>query len=123
MIDLVRDVLDKRLLDRDKHPFGRVDAIAMEIREGERPRLVYVELGLVPLCNRLGRGGRWLAHRVRRVGHADPANAPQPYRVAWSKIREITSTEVVADVDAESTRAYAWERWLSAHVISRIPGA
>lgn len=123
MIHVVRDVLDKRLLDRDKHRLGRVDALVMEIRDGEQPRLVYMELGAVPLCNRLGAAGRWLAHRLGGVGHEDTTNAPQSYRVAWSKIREITPTEVVADVDAESSRAYGWERWLSAHVISRIPGA
>ena len=36
---LVRDLLDKRVVDRDGVPVGRVDGLLMEVREGEPPRM------------------------------------------------------------------------------------
>ncbi len=34
MLHLVRDVLDKQLVDREGRPFGKVDGIVLEVRDG-----------------------------------------------------------------------------------------
>lgn len=120
---LVRDLLDKRLLDRDKHLVGRVDEVVLQLTEGEPPRVVYIEVGAAALLMRLGRPGQWLARHALPAEH-EPDPAPrQPFRIAWDAIRELDHTDVVADLDAETSRAHRWERWLATHVIGRIPGA
>ena len=50
------------------------------------------------------------------------ADAPDPYRIAWGKIKVGLNT-VRADVEAEKTPALEWELWLRKKVIGRIPGA
>lgn len=122
-MNLVRDLLDKRLLDRDKHLVGRVDEVVLQLTDGEPPRVVYVEVGGAALLNRLGREGRWLERHLLPHDDGSRSGPRQPFRIAWDAVRELDHREVVADVDAESSRAHRWERWLATHVIGRIPGA
>jgi hypothetical protein len=122
-MNLARDLLDKRVLDRDKHVTGRVDEVMLQLTDGEPPRVVYIEMGAVPLLRRLGRVGRWLALHVIPVDRDPHAGPRQPFRVAWDDIRQLEHEDVVADLDAETSRAHAWERWLAEHVVRHIPGA
>jgi hypothetical protein len=46
----------------------------------------------------------------------------EPFRIPWSQVRDI-GIDVEVDLDVEQTPVLAWERWLSKHVIGRIPGA
>lgn len=118
-VHLVRDVLDKQLLDRDRRHLGRADGILLEVRPGEPPRVVAVEVGAVTLASRLsGRLGRWLMRRIARR-RRQPRD---PVRFGWGDVREVTTREVVIDVSAEESRVLAWERWLRTHVVARIPG-
>src|ERR687886_565128 len=52
-MDVIRDVLDKQLIDRNNQKMGKVDGIVMVLREGERPRIAYIEVGAVALARRL----------------------------------------------------------------------
>lgn len=122
MIDLVHDVLDKLVLDRDKHNMGRVDSLVLELRDDGPPRVVYLEMGGVALAKRLGGFGQWLAMRIASIGHAPHSRERQPFRVAWDHVREIGPANIVVSLDAEASRAFAWERWLRDHVVRRVPG-
>lgn len=122
-LNIVRDVLDMQLLDRDKHLLGRADGVVIEIRDGQQPRVVYLEMGAVTLSRRLGRAGAWLADKIASIGRSPHSGARPPFRIAWDKVREVEHVNIVIDIDAESSRAFAWERWLAAHVVAHIPGS
>jgi hypothetical protein len=54
-IHLVRDVLDHQMIDKKDDPMGRVDGIVIEAEEGQQPRVVELQGGIVVLGKRLGR--------------------------------------------------------------------
>ena len=104
-IALVRDVLDAQILDRRNRSMGKVDGIALELREGAAPRVAYFEVDGANAWRRLGkRFGRWARALQRRWGG-------EPYRFTWREVRKLT-VHVALDVDAERTPAFALERWL-----------
>jgi sporulation protein YlmC with PRC-barrel domain len=118
-MELVRDCLDKQLVDLNGRPMGRVDGIVIAFGEGEQPRAAFVEVGMVTQAARLHPAlGRWAARLAKRWGAAEN----DPYRVPWSEVTA-TGVSVTLGVEAEKTEAFAWERWLRAKVIGRIPGA
>jgi hypothetical protein len=118
-IGLVRDVLDKLLVDRDGNPLGRVDGIVLLVAgEDPRPRAAQIESGIPTLARRLsGQFARVLAWLTRKVG----GHWPRPVRLPWSRI-ESFGKELKLDVSAENSRLLARENWLRRHVIGRIPG-
>jgi len=61
-MDLIRDVLDNQIVDRNQRNMGKVDGIVMELRDREPPRLAYIEVGMPTLARRLHpRLQRWVA--------------------------------------------------------------
>ena len=52
-MDLVRDVLDKRVVDRNGRDLGRVDSIVLQMRDNAPPRLAGIELGPGVLAHRI----------------------------------------------------------------------
>jgi hypothetical protein len=118
-VDLVRDLLDKKLLDRRDRPAGRVDGILAEWRPGEPLRLTHLEAGGVTLARRLSpRLGRWVRRLARRIS---PARG-RAWRIPLSRVKEI-GLAVRVSADARRTPVMAWERWLRRKVMSHIPGA
>jgi hypothetical protein len=116
---LVRDVLDKQLLDRHGRKMGKVDGIVLELREDGPPRVVFIELGLAVLMQRLMEGaGEVVALLERRLG----IRKAEPVQIPVAKILE-TGIDVRVDVAASETEALAWEDWLGKHVVRRIPGS
>ena len=117
-MNLVHDVLDKQVLDRNRCNVGRVDGVALELRDGLPPRVAYVELGAEAALRRLG-GAAWarLAVWLRRV--ASPA-AAGPTRVPWESVTVI-GKEIQIDAEAEATPALAVELWLRDNVVRRVP--
>lgn len=118
-IGLVHDVLDMQLVDWRGEKLGRVDGLTIEVRGDRPPRVGTILVGGSVLADRLGhRAGRW-AVAMRRwwgLGNAMPTQIP------FAAVREIGET-VKVEIDAESSPAMTWERWLREHVICRIPGA
>ena len=137
-MDLVRDVLDKQLVIRDKRPkrdkrakrderdkggegdehrIGKVDGLVLEIAPGKRPRVAAIEVGAVVLARRLHpRLARWTAALLRRLG------APsEPFRIPWSRVRDV-GMDVEVDLELGETRLHAWQQWLRQKVMGRIPG-
>jgi hypothetical protein len=118
-LDLVRDLLDASLVDRRHRRIGRVDGIILELRPGQPPRVAAMEVGALTLAHRLHpRLGRWVrAFAIRWL----PVSW-RPVRLPLTLVRHI-GVHVVLDIDAnEDRRLLRLERWLSRHVVGRIPG-
>ena len=115
---LVRDVLDKQMVDRHGNRMGKVDGVVIRWADDGVPRVVYLEAGAVTMARRLGRRlGRWAAGLARRLG----GQHTESYRIPWNRVRAVT-LEVAVDVDAEETRINVVEDWLRTHVVEHIPG-
>ncbi|RUW27477.1 hypothetical protein [Mesorhizobium sp. M4B.F.Ca.ET.013.02.1.1] len=119
-MDLLRDLLDKQVVDRRQVKIGKVDGLVAELRHGKPPRIVAVELGSITLARRLGsRPGRWVAWLAARLGGERHA---EPHRIAWKKVRNI-GVDIEVDVDVRRAAIFDWQDWLRDHIIGRIPGA
>ena len=112
MLALVRDVLDKQLLDVEGRPFGKVDGVVLELRGEAPPRVLALEVGAAP---RLGRLPRWVTRPLGRL--AARATATRIPRAAVLAV----AREIRVGVDATRTPAWRVEGWL-ARVLTRIPG-
>ena len=118
-MDIIRDVLDNQLVDRNQRNMGKVDGIVMELRDGEPPRLAYIEVGVTTLGKRINpRLAGWVGAIALKWG----AKQSEPFRIPWSKVRDV-GIDVEVDVEAQETPALAYEKWLSDRIITRIPGA
>lgn len=118
-MDIIRDVLDNQLVDRNQRPMGKVDGIVMELRDEEAPRLTYIEVGIPTLARRLHpRLQHWIAAVQSKWG----AKQTQSFRIPWSKVRDV-GIDVEVDLEAETTPTLAYEQWLREHIIKKIPGA
>lgn len=119
-MEIVRDVLDKQVVDCDGVKIGRVDGIVVEWVGDEAPRVVAIELGAVAIAERIGprvaRAVKWLAVRI-----GGPERAA-PHRIAWRDVAEI-GLDVKLRVRVGDTSVHEWQRWLYEHIVSHIPGA
>jgi len=113
MFDLVRDVLDKQLLDRQGRPFGKVDGIILELRGDAPPRVAALEVGA---ATRIARLPAWLSRRLRPL-----ASRARATRIPKDAVMAVAK-DIRVDVDATRTAAWRVERWLVEHVVARIPG-
>jgi len=118
-MELIRDLLDKQVVDRKKTRIGKVDRIVMLVRPGRQPRIGFIELGAISLARRLGRPIERLVRRGWRLGGE---KSLEPHRIPWSKVRDI-GVDVDVDIDVRDTRIFAWQDWLRDKVIRHIPGA
>jgi hypothetical protein len=118
-MNLIRDCLDKQLVDCNDSNMGKCDGIVMTLDAGEQPEITHIEIGAVTRANRVHRSfGRWTASIAKRLGVV----GQDPFRVPWSKV-VVTGVTVTIGLDGQETDALAWERWLRRNVIGRIPGA
>jgi hypothetical protein len=117
-MDLVRDILDKKLMDREHCPMGRADGLVMEFGERSQPRITYIEIGGSTLWARLHPAFGRLATKLARVWGP---KRPGPVRIPWSRVMT-AGREVKLDVEAKETGAIDWEIWIARHIIERIPG-
>src|SRR5215217_7385633 len=100
-----RDILDKQLIDRNDEPFGRVDGIVIEPREGAPPRVLQLTLGAVPLAGRFGqRVQRWVEAAHRRWSVRRSAT----YSIPWNAVQEVHAHHLKIDVDQKETVACDW---------------
>jgi hypothetical protein len=117
-IDLVRDVLDKQMLDQNECEIGRVDGIVLQFPSGSPPRLVRLEMGgeilAARVARRLIKPTRWIAERF---GPRRSAVIP----IDWKKVERM-GRDLHVGIKADDTEALAWEHWLDERFISRIPG-
>ena len=116
-LHLVRDLLDKQLIDRHEEPMGRADGLVLTVTDGRQPYLAFVESGTTAAAERLHRRlGRWARAAARRWG----LRRGKPVRIPWARVVKV-GIETELDVDAGETGALVWEHWLLRHVVGRIP--
>lgn len=117
--DLIRDVLDKQLVDREQTEMGRVDGLVLELRDGQPPRVDHFELGFAVLAARLHpRLETWLQAIRNRWSVRRSAR----YSIPWQQVAEVTRHDISVDVKAEETPAFDWERWLRRTIVKKLPG-
>jgi hypothetical protein len=116
---LIRDILDKQLVDRNEDRLGRVDSILVELRNAAPPRVTEFELGFVPLARRL-------SVRLERLATAlhkrFAVRRSARYGIPWSLVTDVTIHHIQVDVIAEDTVAYDWEHWLRRNFAERLGG-
>jgi hypothetical protein len=116
-VHLVRDVLDKQVVDRNGREMGRVDRVVIERRDGAPPRVVAIEIGATALAARLGPAvGRWVTGMLHGLGVVEG----QPLRVPLRQILGITN-QIAVDYAFGETAAANLERKLRG-VIRRWSG-
>jgi hypothetical protein len=117
---LVRDVLDKQLLDRDGNAVGRADGIILVFGASTRPpRVTQIEAGIITLASRLHPR---LADGCRALARKWGFRGGRPVRIPWAKVDSI-GKELKLDLSAEHSELLLWERWLRDRIIQRIPGS
>jgi hypothetical protein len=115
--DLMATVLDQQLRDFIYRPMGMVDGLVLELRDGEAPRVAFIETGGVTLARRLSNPfGRWLAAAARRWG----GTKGEPMRIPWARVRNV-ELDVEVELDADATPALHWEH-AHRHLIERVLG-
>ncbi|MBB3659194.1 sporulation protein YlmC with PRC-barrel domain [Rhizobium sp. BK650] len=118
-MNLVRDVLDKQVVDREQHRVGKVDGIVLRLSDPDAPKVAFIEMGSLTLSRRLGRWPyRWMLWIRKTTGAKNPARV---FRVPWSSVIDV-GVDVEVDVDRRQTPLERSQDWLRRHVINRIPG-
>jgi len=116
-LHVVRDVLDKAVVDRDGRPMGRADSVTIVVPSDGPPRLESVVIGSMMLAHRAApRLARWAV-----LERWLPVVSGPPVAVPFDRI-ECRGLGLKADVQAGETAAMNLEqrlqRWLA-----RIPGS
>ncbi len=119
-LDAGFELLDRQIVDVDDRPFANVDDLAFEYAADGRPYVAALLCGPGAWGARIGgRLGGWVLAVWRRLHEAAD---PQPAAIPMSAVARIDSS-VHLRVPRDATAAGALERWVDAHVISRIPGS
>lgn len=118
-IQLVHDVLDAQLIDRDKEKIGRVDELTIELRDDGPPRVSTILTGGMVRARRVGRWKVALDRSVRALFHVDSEGVD---RIPFRKLRCLSDT-IQLDVDRRELESQHVEAWLADHVICRIPAS
>lgn len=117
-MELVGDLQDKKVVDRNGRDLGRVDRVVLEVGSGEPPCVTAIELGIGVLGCRLGVVAGGLLRGLEQALRIDTG---RPYRIPVTSILSIGDV-VKVDVSAGDTPAAALEQRLRA-LLRAIPGA
>src|SRR2546421_11622836 len=100
-MDLVRDLLDKAVVDRNGREMGRADGLLLDVADGRPPRVTAIEIGPAVLAHRLHPAlGRLAALVEELLGVAQG----RPVRIPLSQIEQL-SLEITADGAISATGA------------------
>jgi sporulation protein YlmC with PRC-barrel domain len=117
-MDLVRDLLDKKIVDRNGREMGRVDRIVLRADEGAPPVVVALELGPAVLAGRIRPVfERWVAG----LEHAFGVDEGRPLRIPIEKVTAINDY-VTVDLAFGETPASTVEQRLR-KAVGAIPGS
>jgi sporulation protein YlmC with PRC-barrel domain len=117
-MDLIRDVLDKKLTDREDCDMGRVSGLLMHVGENTQPRVTHILIGGPTLWMRVN---PILGRISKRLGRMWGPKRSEPVRIPWSRV-ETVGRDIKLDVVAKETGALDWELWIARHIIEHIPG-
>ena len=117
-MDVIRDLLDKDVVDRNGREMGRVDGVLLEQEAGQPPRLSAILIGPAALGYRLHPGvGRLVANLERRLG----VDQGRPVRIDLADVDDI-DRKIHVQLTIGETAAGAIERWLRRWVL-KLPGS
>jgi hypothetical protein len=119
-VQLVHDVLDGCLTDRNGRKIGRVDALVLTLTDGEPLRVSAILIGGPVRAERVGKWMVRLRGAISSVLHHDREFGVS--RVPFSAVRGIAET-IDLDVDGATLPSGHLERWLGDHVTGHIPGS
>lgn len=119
-LDLVRDLLDKQVIDRNGTKMGRVDGVIVQIDEGKQPQVHHLQLGFTVLARRIHPVAEKIVSAFRRRVRVRKEAVQD---VSWDVVGEINTQHVKVDIDSTETPAFAWEKWLRDHIVMKLPGA
>jgi hypothetical protein len=114
-------LLDQQIVDAHGLPIGRVDDIEFEQEGNGPPRVAAVLVGTQALGERIGgtAGSTVAALSARARGDVSRG----PVRIEAARIAEL-EPQVHLTVGLEDLpEVAALERWLSTHLVERLPGA
>jgi len=117
-LHLIRDVLDKQLIDREDCKMGRASGLIMQLGENTQPRVTHIVIGGPALWMRIRPGLRKLS---TKLAHLWGPKRKEPVTIPWSRVKTV-GKDVNLDVEAKETGALDWELWIARHIIERIPG-
>ena len=118
-LHLRHDVLDEQLVDRHQKKIGRVDALALELRDGQPPRVATIIVGGPARRERMGRPFTWISAVMRTLKRSGEEGVS---RIPFRAMRRLGDC-IEVDVEEKELASEHLERWLAAHVVCRIPGA
>lgn len=111
--------MDKKLLDLEGCPLGRVDGLTMQVGDRAPPRITHIRVGGTTPWTRLHPALARLSNRLAQVWGP---KRKEPVRIPWSRIVTV-GKDIKLDVDGRRTGAIDWEIWIARHIIERIPGS
>jgi len=118
-MEVVRDLLDSQLIDRDKTKMGRIDGIVISFDDDGRPHIDHLEVGFSVLARRVHpRIESWF-RSIRRWSVRRTAK----YKIPWSAVIDVSHQDVQVDLSADETPAFDWEHWFQKHVVDHMPGS
>ncbi len=117
-MDVVHDVLDKPIVDRNGREMGRVDGIVLDVSGNEPPRLLQVLIGASVLGARVNLPlGRW----VHGVEHGLGLGDERPIEIGFGHVEEI-GDKVKLDLAVGETGADSFEQRVRTWIV-KIPGS
>lgn len=117
-MNVVRDLLDKAVVDRDGREMGRVDGVVIDLEKSQPPRLASILIGPAALAHRLHPPlERWVQAAEKRLG----ADRGRPVRIDFRDIDEI-DRPIRLRLSIRETAAAAIEEWLRTWVL-KLPGS
>lgn len=117
-IELIRDVLDKEVVDRHGREMGRVDSIVIALRPNRQPQVTAIEIGPAVLAYRVR---PVLGRLMSAVEHAFGIDEGRPLRIRFGDILGIHKHVKVDRAFGETVAATVEQRlraWVGA-----LPGA
>ena len=115
---VVRDVLDKAVVDPDGREIGRVDGILIDDRGSQPPRLAAVLIGPSVLGSRLH---AVIGRAVVAIEHAAGIHRGRPVHIPFADLAVRSNDVVAPHLHAGATAATVVERRLRAW-LQRLPG-
>jgi hypothetical protein len=117
-MDLIRDLLDKKLVDRNGREMGRVDGIVLELPEDAPPRVAALQVDVAVLARRI-----WpaLAPWVEALEHAFGVDEGRPVTIRIAQVIDVHDHVKVNVAFGETAAADVEQRlrrWVAA-----IPGS
>jgi hypothetical protein len=121
VVDAGLHLLDRQLVDKDGQLAGKVDDLELSEPGGnEAPYVTAILCGPAALGPRIGgRLGRWMVSVQMRLR---PETQQGPARISFGVVKRIVEHVDLA-VSAEGLAVTQLDRWVSDHLIAKIPGA